>query len=442
LRVVHVGSWDVGGGAARAANRLHEGLRRLGHESVMYVLERESEDPAVRDFRPSASVSDRLGRMLRRRRIAADLAPFLATRPAGYEQFSDDRTLWAGEVAGQLPACDLVHLHWVAGFVDHRAFLGSLPPGLPVVWTLHDMNAFTGGCHYDDGCGRFVASCGACPQLGSTDPTDLSHAVWTRKAEALRALGDRPVRIVADSRWMEGEARRSSLLGPLPVSTIHYGLDTEVFAPRPRAEARAALGVPADARVVLFVADAVDQRRKGFAFLVEALAGLDPAIPAFLLSIGRGAPRLPGSLPALHLGSVANDRLLSVVYSAADLFVIPSLQEAFGQTALEAMACGTPVVGFDTGGIPDIVRPGVTGALARCGDAGSLREAIQAMLQDREEWARTAERCRHHVLQHHTLEAQARRYLALYEEVLGTLPGATAAARPGPPSGAGMSVPR
>jgi glycosyltransferase involved in cell wall biosynthesis len=419
MRILHLSTHDVTGGAARAAYRLHAGLREIGHESRMLVLGRAGEDPTVLPFRPELGPASRLRRSLRRRSISAAQRPYRDTRPAGFEQFSDDRTEFGRELPEQLPACEVINLHWVAGFLDHSAFFARLPPQVPLVWTLHDMNAFTGGCHYDDRCGRFAGSCGACPQLGSDRERDLSREVWHRKQRSLARLPPHRLQVVADSHWLAEEARRSSLLGRFPIRVVHYGLDTEVFAPRPKAAARAALGIPAGAAVLLFVADSVDNRRKGFPVLLRALQGMGDRRDLFVVTIGRGTPSLPGFIPHLHIASVGDDRLLSLVYSAADLFVIPSLQEAYGQTALEALACETAVVGFDTGGIPDIVKRGVTGSLAPVGDAEALREAIASLLDAPEARAAMARGGRRMVLREHTLAAQARRYESIYRELIG-----------------------
>jgi glycosyltransferase involved in cell wall biosynthesis len=188
------------------------------------------------------------------------------------------------------------------------------------------MAALTGGCHYDGGCGKFTQRCGACPVLGSTADDDLSRAVWTRKSAALSKLAPDRLHLVGTSRWIAAEAKRSSLLGRFPVSVIPNGLDTTEFAPRDKGYSRDTLGVPRDTKVVLFVADSAANRRKGFDHLAAALAGMTDESNLFLLSVGGGKPNVPG-LPQLHLGKIAHDRMLSVVYSAADVFVIPSLQE-------------------------------------------------------------------------------------------------------------------
>ena len=418
MQIAHLATTDSGG-AGRAAYRLHAGLRGLGHESVMIVADKQSSDPTVVAFRPPATLRARFRRLLRRRRIARGLARYDESRPAGYEVFHDDRSEHAADLLKQLPAADIINLHWVAGFVDLASFFHEAPRRAPVVWTLHDMNPFTGGCHYDCGCGRYGESCGACPELGSARDGDLSRAVWRRKSSALSRVRAGRVHVVANSSWLAGRSRSSPLLGRFPTSVIHLGLDGEVFKPGDRRCARRVLGVPLEARVILFVAHSVDSRRKGFALLVEAVRSLEGLDGLFLLSVGRGTSRARvGKARVMHLDHVSNDTFLSTVYSAADVLAIPSLQEAFGQTACEAMACGTPVVGFDVGGIPDMVRSGVTGLLVPVGDTAALARAIADLLGDDAKRAEMSAACRKVAVEEYSLGLQARRYAELYERIL------------------------
>jgi glycosyltransferase involved in cell wall biosynthesis len=169
--------------------------------------------------------------------------------------------------------------------------------------------------------------------------------------------------------------------------------------------------------VVLFVADSAAIHRKGFDYVAAALASMATMPGLFLLSVGAGKPNVP-NLPQLHLGRITNDRLLSVIYSAADVFVMPSLQESFGQTITESMACGTPVVGFNTGGIPDMVRPGVTGELAKVGDAVALTHAISQLLDNPIRCRAMSENCRRIAVEEYSLETQAQAYLRLYRSLL------------------------
>lgn len=420
MRVVHVSTNDISGGAARAAYRLHQGLLQLGCDSRMVVAHRWSDDPTVQAL---ASKPGLIGTWQRRWRgwwIRRDMQPYLTTRPPGLEPFSDDRSRYGYELPGALPACDVVTLHWVAGLLDYGSFFRTVPQRVPVVWRLSDQQPFTGGCHYDEGCGRYTATCGACPQLGSRDDYDLSHRIWLRKRAALAAVPPGRLHIVALNRWMAAEVHRSSLFGHLPVHIIPNGLDTTVFAPYDRAYARAVLGLPQQAKIILFVAVSVNNRRKGFAQLAVALAGLYDEPGLLLVSIGKHPPTL--NIPIAHhpLGTVDEDTRLALAYSAADLFVIPSLQDNMPSTVLEALACGTPVVGFDTGGIGELVRPGQTGWLAPVGDVDGLREAIRRALHNDDERLWLGRRCREIALAEYRQEIQAQRYLDLYQQITTT----------------------
>lgn len=418
MKIVHLSAIGQGG-AARAALRLHAGLRKLGHDSLFFVKDAAGDEDGTLIFNPGTNLFARALRMVRRKRIESDFAPYRHQRAVGQELFSDDRSALCSEVRSQLPPCDVIHLHWVAGFIDYSDFLSTVPRQTPVVWTLHDMNPFTGGCHYDEGCGKFAAACGACPQLGSADDADLSRRSWKRRHEALSKVPPGRLHIVADSRWLAAQAKSSSLFAGFPVTSIHYSLEVDKFAPRDRLAARSVLGIPGDARVVLFVADHVTIRRKGFAVLVEALRNMPGSSDPFLLSMGHGTLPISVPFPHLHLGHVSGDRFLSIVYSSADVFVIPSLQEAFGQVALESMACGTPVVGSDAGGIPEVVRDGLTGLLARAGDSLSLRDSILRLLNDASLRSSLASNCREIAVKEYALEIQAKNYVDLYSSILG-----------------------
>ncbi len=380
----------------------------------MFVLHRKGSDPLVREFRPPQNLFAQLGRRLRRFRIERDFQRYAATRPAGLEAFTDDRTKYGGSFWKQLPKCDVINLHWTRGFLDPGDFFSRV--SVPAVWTLHDMNAFTGGCHYSLGCVRYREQCGACPQLGSADMSDLSRSIWRRKEKAFRLMRA-PLRVVTPSNWMGECARSSSLLGTGSIAVIPYGLDTAVFAPFDQQAARQRFQIPSDARVVLFVADSLDNQRKGFSFLVDALNRV--RIPNLVLvSMGRDRP--PSALEArhIHLGTIHDDALLAEAYSAADLFAIPSVEDNLPNTVLESMACGTPVVGFDAGGIRDMVRAEVTGLLAPTRDVPSLANRISELLGDAARRGAMSRQCRAVALEEYTLELQARRYRELYEALL------------------------
>jgi glycosyltransferase involved in cell wall biosynthesis len=415
LNVQHLNHTDAGNGGARAAYRLHRGLGGIGVESQMFVGSKDTQDSNVTEFRPATDLWSRLKRRVRSERIRRDFDRNQDQRPDNAEIFADDRTPHPGEVLSRCPNADVLNLHSVYGLIDHRAFFQAV--SRPVVWTLHDMNAFTGGCQYSVGCQRFEDACGRCPQLGSDVENDLSRQVWKRKKTAYQdGMEGSQLGVVCPSEWMAGEARASSLLADVPVRVIPNGLDTDRFFPRKAGGMSTALGIPSNHRIVLFVAS--DTRpRKGFDLLDEAFASL-PVENTTLLSVGGGEPTLSSELPHVHAGHVESDLLLSAFYSLANIFVIPSRQDNLPNTVLESMACGTPVVGFDVGGIPDMVRPNETGWLVQAEDVRSLRTAIETALSDDIERERMGARCRDVVEAEYTLEVQARAYRRLYETVI------------------------
>jgi glycosyltransferase involved in cell wall biosynthesis len=383
----------------------------------MFVRDKKSRDNTVESWhRTSRSLLERLKNRIWRRLHRHRFQRYSETRPEGLEFFSQAWTVEGERVAAALPKADVYNLHWIRGFIDPLPFFKVVDQ--PVVWTLHDMNPFTGGCHYNVGCRKFEERCGACPQLGSEDETDLSRTVWLRKRDAYRtALERNSLHIVATSKWMAEQAQISGLFSDAPVHVIPLGLDANTFRPRNTEGLRSALEIPQNHRVVLFVAESTTNHRKGFGLLADAFESLE-AKNVTLLSIGGNAPDLTTSVEYRHLGRIGSDVLLSIFYSFADLFIIPSRQEAFGQTALEAMACGTPVVGFDTGGIPDMVRPGETGWLAETSDVRALRMTIEQALSEEEKRNQFGSQCRAVVEEEYTLQVQARSYRDLYEHLL------------------------
>lgn len=418
MRVIHLSTNDIHGGAAKAAYRLHHGLCLKGIDSVMFVANKVSDDPTVSAFVPSMHLKSRLCRVLRRIRLDVDFSAYRTSRPVGAEFFSDDRSEHGSDLWRQIPHVDLIHLHWVANFVDYSDFFRGVPSQIPIVWTMHDMYPFTGGCHYDHGCGKYVEECGACPQLGSNNPGDLSRKIWQRKRKVFGHIQPSHLHIVSSSRWLAGVVSESSLLGRFPGSVIPYGLDTTNFAPRDRSVSRVALEFPDDAKIVMFAAGEVANQRKGFGLLTQAMSRLPEKSDLFLLSLGRGRPVLDYNLQHKHLGHIENDQILSLAYSAADVFVIPSTQEAFGQTALESMACGTPVVGFSVGGIPDFIRNGVSGLVVPPGNVEALADAIDHLLGNEAVRVEMSANARQVAEKNYTLEVQARRYTDLYEQLV------------------------
>ncbi len=382
MRVLHVSTYDDHGGAARAAYRLFTGLK--GECDVRFVAkEKRCGDPAVsqlpvRQQSLFRKKTYQLTGLLRKHPGALQV-------PSGFSPPAEDfhGADLAGAVAAYQP--DIVHLHWLCN--QFLALEELTRIHRPLVWTLHDSWPFTGGCHVPGDCTAYRQQCGNCPVLASGRGEDLSRALLRRKQQAYAGLN---LTVVSPSRWLADCARQSPLLGARRIEVIPHGLDLAVFRPVARTVARRALGLAEDETLVLFGGmSSTRDPNKGYDLLVEALSTLTDQCwldRTRLLVFGAGEEERPAvNLPVAqqHLGYLNDDVSLVLVYSAADVMVVPSRREAFGQTAMEALACGTPVVCFRTTGLIDIVDHHATGYLAAPYDAEDLARGIV--------WATTAD---------------------------------------------------
>jgi glycosyltransferase involved in cell wall biosynthesis len=414
IRVTQVSTTDLRGGAARAAFRLHRMLGTAGVSSQMLVAQRFGDDPDVVEYNPLSPAPSIVGHVFFRLSRRLHRPP--VDKAGGY--FSPDWSFSGWRLASQLPDCDVVNLHWVADLLDYRS-LPRLAARRPIVWTFHDMNAFTGGCHYSGLCARFVDRCGSCPQLmTTTSDGDFTRRVLDRKREVLSRVPRSRLTVVSPSNWLAQQARRSALFREFEIRVIPNGIDLQEFRPMDRHEARRRLNLPPDARIVLFVADLIADRRKGLRLLLKAFREIRDVPGLLLVTLGRGGCDLATPHATRHLGSLHDSDDLRAAYSAADAFAIPSLQDNLPNTILESMACGTPVVGFASGGVGEAVVDGVSGLLAPTGDFEALAVALQRILEDRALQSALARNARFRAEREYAIGEQARRYASLYQELV------------------------
>jgi glycosyltransferase involved in cell wall biosynthesis len=412
MKVLLLSNYDVKGGAARATYRLHKGLQSIAVNSQILAGYKSSNDETVR------LMPTQLGEKFKSIRPKLNRLPLKLYPKLGQVIFSPQ---WvpdslASEVAKINP--DVINLHWVCEGYMQIETLAKF--NKPVVWTLHDMWAFTGGCHYSENCDRYMNSCGACPQLHSTKDTDISRWIWQRKAQAWQNLA---LTLVTPSNWLAQCAKSSSLFKKYPVKVIANGLDPEVYKPLNRPQVRSSLNLPQNKHLVLFGAmQGTGDRWKGFPLLVPALQRLSKSgwqDKIELLVFGSSQPENPIDVgfKTHYLGRL-EDECLAKVYAAADVMVVPSRYEAFGQTASEALACGTPVVAFDVTGLKDIVDRQQNGYLAKPYETEDLARGIAWVLEDPDRHQKLCRSARLKVEEKFTLEVQARAYKNLYEEIL------------------------
>lgn len=400
---------DSEGGAPRATFRLFQALRQTGTDASLVVQRQRSKASGVI---PTQRV---LGWETSQIRTILDRIPAVCQDPFKRPRIAPN---WVPDSLPLLAAqhqFDVVNLHLVnCGFVRVETLAKFRRP---LVWTLHDMWAFTGGCSYVAGCTRFEDECGRCPLLGAKEENDLSRRIWQRKQQAWGTLN---LTIVTPSRWMKSCVQRSSLLGRYAVECIPYGIDTDVFRPEDREKVRQELGLPIHCHLVLFGATAADSDpRKGFDLLAGALARLPREIagkPVVAVVFGNTAPvNIPDlGIPLWSLGPVKGDDRLRLVYSAADVFAAPSREDNLPNTVIESLACGTPVVAFDIGGMPDMIDHEKTGRLVKPFETAGFAAALSAELGV-DKRARRAE-CRKSALERFGMQRQATAYQRIYEK--------------------------
>lgn len=419
MKVALISTNDIDGGAARATYRLHLGLQQLGVESSMVVRGKRS--PAPHIYATDTAYTEQY---VQRMGLASIQSVFIDG-----DRSDLTNTLFSLPYPGvdlscfpQVLEADVIHLHWVSKFQSITTLQKLLQLGKPVVWTLHDCSAFTGGCHYPAGCDRYQTTCSGCPQL-SENPVDLPAHLLQDKLALLQA----PITVVTPSQWLADCARQSVLFRHQRVEVIPYGLETEVFRPMPKGEAKRALGLEEGAIALLIGANDGNEQRKGFLPLFKALQqcranpqfeNLVESGKVMLLCFGTPSTDLETlHIPVRSFGDIDSDETLSQLYSAADLFILPSLEDNLPNTMLESMACGTPVIAFANGGIPDAVLDGKTGLLVPSGDLEALAQAIVTLVLAPEQRQALGATARQAVEANYALALQAERYRALYADL-------------------------
>jgi len=413
MKILHLNTYDHGG-AGRAVSRIHQGLLSSGVNSQILAKTMQREVAGVLSKKPFEPFSGLITKALKS-------GEFLPTKLYPNRNNTSFSSQWlpdmvASQVANLSP--DIIHLHWINhGFVKIET-LAKLQQ--PIVWTLHDMWAFTGGCHYSLACDSYQTKCGQCPLLQSQHHYDLSSWIWSRKRKSWKNLD---LTIVSPSRWLAECAQASALFKDSRIEVIPHGLDLTLYHPVDKKEAKEALNLPCDKKIILFGAvNASGDNRKGFDLLLSALEKLGETnwrekIHLVIFGISKTEKTVNLGCETQYIGRIRDDKKLVQAYSAADVMIVPSTQEAFGQTASESMACGTPVVAFNATGLKDIVRHQETGYLAKPFVADDLAQGIIWTLEDNERHLRLCETSRDVMEKEFSLDTQSKRYTSLYKDI-------------------------
>lgn len=418
MNIVHLNQYDVRGGAARAMYRLHEGFQAAGHQSRLVVGRQETFDDEVSQIGYQSSRLSTLLKKIWDNKVAPRLETHLSR-----DEWSH-LVSWDMLRSPVIHNADVINLHNLHGGYFNVRVLPLLAAQKPIVWTLHDMWPLTGHCAYAYDCQRWRTGCYDCPLLKGSGrhlvepvPTrhDRTRARWSRKRAIYQAL---PLSVITPSRWLKEIAQQSILAATATVWHVPNGIDVDRFKPLDQHLARQALDLPVDAQVIFFSAETIDNRRKGTTYLWQALAELKADRNIWLLTSGRqiDISRQAQRFNVRHLGYLSDEGLQRLAYTAADVFVLPSLADNQPLVVLEALACGTPVVAFDVGGIPEMVRHMQTGYLARYQDTQDLSHGIQLILENAPLKQDMRRACRTTAETDYALARQVQGYLEVYRQ--------------------------
>lgn len=402
VNILHISTKDTGG-AATAALRLHQGLLEAGISSSFLFLNKSREVPESHDFKRILPKQTPLlesvrRRILRGKTVASKNQQLLKRLSGTYESFSFATSDYDVTSHPAYQRADLINLHWVPRFLDYPSFFRR--NNKPLVWTLHDMNPFLGGFHYEGDLHR-----------NSEALKELNEQIRQQK---IKALEKARVHVVAPSEWMFKTSHHSQVFSSFPHTHIPYGMDLSVFKPLDKRFCREVFNLPQDKTILLFISESIDNHRKGFDLLQAAFTGLDTS-SITLCTVGN---REPAKESIRAVTGIQDERLMSLLYNAADAFVLASREDNFPNVVLEATACGTPVIAFPIGGIPDVIQSGFNGVLAegQKPTAASLRKAILHFISQTSIFDR--EKIRAYTAERYALSRQAEAYVALYRHLL------------------------
>jgi glycosyltransferase involved in cell wall biosynthesis len=420
MKITLINTADAGGGAPAACLRLLKALVSQKADVQLLVQYKKTGDSKVKGL-----VTNFITRLKAKADFLLERIPFIAFQERDKSVRFAFSTANAGSSIANEPwvkEADILHLHWTnSGFLSIDDLAELVKTGKPIVWTLHDMWTFTGGCHYSGTCDHFMRECGNCPFLRHPDENDISHTGWLRKA----AMYDNSPNItfVTCSQWLAGVTKQSSLIKNFRIESIPNPIDIDVFSPKDISAARKKRNIDPAAKVILFGAANINDRRKGISYLVEALNILKTDYPATnaieVVVFGKNkhfdVNQLPFKVHELSIITSADE--LAEIYSMADLFVTPSLEDNLPNTIMESLACGTPVVAFDTGGIPEMVDHLKNGYLAEFKSAADMAKGLHDVINTLD--AKTlATNARQKVLDNYTNEKVAQQYMDLYQSIV------------------------
>jgi glycosyltransferase involved in cell wall biosynthesis len=420
MKILLVSTYYRKGGAAISSARIFEALRKSGIDVKMLVRDRDQADEKEGIYHTTGWVGKKWLNFLR---MVVERISFIRVEKSKIVRF-----LFSVANAGEdlvrnrhLREADIIHLHWINfAFLSLRSLKRILRSGKPVVWTFHDMWAFTGGCHYALDCTRYHGQCSHCPYLKRPGADDLSSRLWKKKEKLFR---ENRFIVVTPSEWLCDCTRSSALLGHMDVKLIRYSLDQTLFKPAGRETACRNLGIDPAKKYILFGAAAVRSLVKGFDYFLEAARilerdlGAESGVEILLFGKTRGGEEQMFPLPTRNIAYISSVQTLVELYSAAHLFALPSLQDNSPNTIIESLLCGTPVVGFRTSGVPEMFEHLENGYVAEYKSSEDLARGMRWVLES-ENYEALSAASRQSAVRRYSMERAAEEHVILYNQLL------------------------
>lgn len=409
MKVLIINSWEKTGGAAIAANRLHKALLKAGVESVMLVMKKDSDDNTV--VSPFSFLEIEYNKLL----------PTISVLPLLKYNKTRKKTLFSphfmakdlSKIINEIDP-DIVHIHWInAGFMSLKTLLKI---DKPIVWSLHDMWLFTGGCHYSDSCVKFTQQCGHCTILGGSKFNDLSYEIWNKKNNIFQNCN---MVINGLSKWIMNNAKKSSLLKNKTHINLPNLIDTDLYRIFDKTIAKKIWNLPSDKKLILFGAmHATSDKRKGYQELKNALSFIQKNQNFELVIFGSSNSETISDYFYTHfIGRLNDDISLMLLYNAVDVMVVPSKQENLSNVIMESLSCGTPVVAFDIGGNSDMIDHKLNGYLAKPYDPKDLANGVEWILNNKD-YEQISHNARKKVVKNFSEEVVVKKYIKLYKNLL------------------------
>jgi len=417
MNILQISTSDLANGAGIAAYRLNKALRNYSQNSQMLVSLKQSNDNYVYQVRPISQ--NLLNKFINKVQLKVEkIANYFG--PQGVYSSNTQKVL-KHPLVSQADIINIHNIHWH----ENNFSLNILPiisKKVPLVWTLHDMWPFTGHCIYSLDCTRWKIGCGYCPDLTSymTLKMDTTALLYKIKKYIYKRSN---LTIVTPSRWLQILASQSPLLKQFNIFHIPNGINQEIYKPIHKHYVRQVLDIDLNHPVVLFMASYLDDARKGYTYFEQAMLAIYdqfPNLQVLVVGLGKLPEILCFKFKVIFMGYVNNEKILALMYSAADIMIFPSYADNLPNTILECLACGTPVVAFDSGGIPEIIKHLETGYIARSKDSSDLADGIVKLLRNTSMRIDMQNKCVKSITNNFSSSLQAERYFSLYEKLINT----------------------